>query len=61
MANALKLQCNYYKCRKIVSLRDSTIFVFHSSSPLSILIVMLEEFILEKKSAIKIIEKLNYN
>ena len=46
IANPLKLQCNYYKCRKILSLRDNTIFSFHSKTPISILIAILEEFIL---------------
>ena len=61
VANPLKLQWNYYKCRKIINLRDNTIFAFYSKTPISILITILEEFILEEKNATKIIEKLNYN
>ena len=61
IANLLKLQCINYKYRKIISLRDNTIFAFHSKTPISILIAILEKFILEEKNAIKIIEKLNFN
>lgn len=42
IANPLKLQCNNYKCRKIVSLRDNTIFAFHSKTLISILIAILQ-------------------
>ena len=35
LPNPLKLQCNQYKCRKSVNLRNNTIFSYFSKTPIS--------------------------
>lgn len=57
--NPYKLQCNKSKCRKIINIRENTIFQFFSHTPISILINAIELFITEEKNAKKVIEILN--
>ena len=59
IANPYKLQCSYYKRRKIVNIRDRTIFSLFPKTPISILLTIIEEFIVEEANAKRIIEKLN--
>ena len=45
IANPFKLKCNKAKCRKIVNIRNSTIFQFFPNTPMSILVQSIEAFI----------------
>ena len=45
-----------YNCRKIVNIRNNTIFQIFSHTPMSILINSIEQFICEDKNASKTIE-----
>ena len=60
ISNPFKLQCNKSKCRKIVNIRNNTIFQYFSHTPISILITAIEQFITEDKNAKKTIEYPNY-
>ena len=57
--NPLKLQSNKSNCRKIVNVRENTIFNVCSHTPISIIVYAIEEFIEEEKNATKVIESLN--
>ena len=56
IVNPYKLQCNKAKFRKIINLRNNTIFQFFSHTPISVLINAIELFITEEKNAKKVIE-----
>ena len=51
--NPLKLQFNKASCRKIVNIRENTIFNVCLLTPISFLIYVIEEFIKEEKMQLK--------
>ena len=53
------MQCNKSYCRKIVNIRENSIFNVCSHTPISILVYAIEEFIEIEKNATKVIEILN--
>ena len=57
--NPLKLQCNKANCRKIINIRENTIFDVCPHTPISFLIYAIEEFIAQEKNAAQVIEILN--
>lgn len=54
LSNPIKLQCNNKKCKKIVNIREKTIFSFINKYPISVIIKIIELFILENKNATEI-------
>ena len=59
LANPYKLQCSFYKCRKIINLRTNTIFEKFTKTPISLIIATLEMFICEDTKAAKTIKNIN--
>ena len=59
IANPYKLQCNKSNCRKIVNIRNNTIFPFFPNTPMSTLIQSIEALICECKNAANTIEYIN--
>ncbi len=55
ICNPYKMQCGNYKCRKIINLRNNTIFEYLNKTPISIIIKAIEKFILEETNATKTI------
>ena len=59
IVNPLKIQCNKAKCRKIVNIRNNTIFQFFPTTPMSIVVQAIEALICDGKNATKTIEFIN--
>ena len=58
LTNPYKLQCSFYKCRKIINLRTNIIFAKFSKKPISLIIAALEMFICEDTNAAKNIKNI---
>jgi membrane protease subunit (stomatin/prohibitin family) len=56
--NPIKLKCKKYKCRKLINIRDKSFFSFFPKTPVSVIIKVIELFILEQKNCIEIIKSL---
>ena len=59
IANPFKMQCNKAKLRKIVNIRNNTIFKYFPNTPMSILVQSIESLICEDKNSTKTIEFIN--
>lgn len=59
ISNPFNLQCNKAKCRKIVNIRNNTIFQFFPNTPMSLLVQSIEALICDGKNATKTIEYIN--
>lgn len=58
ITNPCCLKCNKRKCSKKVSLRENTIFQLFNKVPISVLIKIIELFVIENKNGIEIIKTL---
>ena len=56
--NPIKLKCKKYKCRKLINIRDKSFFSFFPKTTVSVIIKVIELFILEQKNCIEIIKSL---
>ena len=54
LANPFLLKCNKKACRKKVNLREGTFFGIHKKVPISVIIKIIEYFILDNKNAVQI-------
>lgn len=57
MSNPIKLHCNNIKYKKFVNIRDNTFFSLINKYQISVIVKIIELFILENKNAILIIKK----
>ena len=55
------MQCNIAKCRKIINIRNNSVFQFFTNTLISILVQFLEVLICESKNATKTIDYINEN
>ena len=48
--NPIKLKCSYNKCRKSVNIRDKTFFGLYPKTPISVIIKIIEYFLIDGKN-----------
>ena len=54
LSNPIKLRCKDKKCKKIVNMRNNTFFAYFKKIPISIIIKIIELFIIDNKNSTEI-------